>query len=143
MELAYLALDGQRTLTFFNATNNLSIDIEALADFDDFLCVFWLDVHFKSVSHIKHLIHFAPVCPALFGNSLEKRRNREHIVFYHLAVFANKMKHLRLCAPCAVHHSVDVGTHFVQDAFNNRSVSTCGRQNQFASIDRGSCNLIC
>ena len=57
MELAYLALDGQRTLTFFNATNNLSIDIEALAYFDDFLCVFWLDVHFimQMLQNLQHL----------------------------------------------------------------------------------------
>ena len=39
------------------------------------------------MSHIEYLVHFCPVCAALFLDGLEQRRNGEKVVFYYTDIF--------------------------------------------------------
>ena len=67
-------------VAFFDASDDLCIDVEALADGNDFFCVLGCEVDFQTMSHVEHLVHLGPVSAALFLNGLEQGRDGEEIV---------------------------------------------------------------
>ena len=142
MELPELALDGQAASSLFDMTDNLRVNVETPGYIDHLLGVFRAEVDFQTVSHIEYFVHFRPVCSALLGNSPEKRRDGEHIVFYNLAVLAYEMKNLGLRTACAVYHTVDMGAQFVQKTLYNRGVGPGGRENQFSCIERRAAHAV-
>ena len=101
---------NNRELLFasFHAANNLRIDLETVADTDEFVGDLGRNIKFHAMSHVKHLIHFAPRSARTLLNGLEQRRKREEVVFDDMAALTHEMEHLRLCASRAMHHAVDV-----------------------------------
>ena len=93
------------------------------------------------MTHIEDLVHFAPVGAALLFDGAEQRRNGKQIVFHNVHA-VDKMQHFGLRAARAVHHSVDGGAQFVEQALDNRRIGACGRQNQFASVQRRAFDLV-
>ena len=65
---------------------HLSVDVEATAQCYHLLSVLGCHINLHSVSHVKHLIHLAPLSAALLLNESEKRRYGEHIVLHHSTV---------------------------------------------------------
>ena len=53
--------DSQALLAFLDATYDLGIDIETLADGDDLFGNLGTDIDFHTVPHIEHLVHLLPV----------------------------------------------------------------------------------
>ena len=62
-EFSEFALDNQllRAVAFFYATDNLCVDVERFADFDNLFSVFRREIYFKTVSHVEYLVHFVPM----------------------------------------------------------------------------------
>ena len=114
---------------------NLCIDVEALADGNNLFGIFGTYVDFESVSHIEHFVHFCPVGAALLCNGLEERWHGEHIVLDDAAIFAHKVQNLGLCTACAVYHTMDFGTQFVEQFLHDGCVCTGGGKHKFAGID--------
>jgi len=98
--------------------------------------MFGREVHFKAVSHIEYLVHFAPVRITLFFDSLEQRRNREKVIFDDAAVVAYKMQNFGLCAAGAVHHAMNFGTEGIEQLFHYRRIRAGRREHQLAGIQR-------
>ena len=86
MKLTVFALDGQALGTFFNATDDLCIDIEAARDGDNLFGNCGTNVDLHTMTAVEHLVHLFPVGLALLLNQLEKRRNGEHVVLDDAAV---------------------------------------------------------
>ena len=71
VEFSEFTLDGQAALTFFNVTDNPSVNVEAVGDVNDLLSMFGLNIYFHTMTHIEHFVHFCLICAALFGNGAE------------------------------------------------------------------------
>ena len=127
VELAELASDSEAARAFLDAAYDLGVDVEALRDGDDGIGILRPDIDFETVATVEHLVHLAPVGPALLSDDAEEGRHREHVVLDDAAVLAHEVKHLGLGAARAVHHAVDSGTHLVEETPDDRGVSA-GRE---------------
>ena len=112
--------------------NDLCIDIEALADSDDFIGVFGTDIDLKTVTAVEHLVHLAPIGTTLLCDDAEEGRHGEHIVLDDAAVVAYEVQHLCLCAARAVYHAVDAGTKGVKEFLNDWGVGAGGGEDKAA-----------
>src|SRR5690606_14096281 len=81
--------------------DNLGIYAVLMRYINDFSGVFFLQINFHPMAHIKHLVHFLPLCSAFFLNYFEQGRSIEKIIFHDMEIF-DKMKHLGLCASAAM-----------------------------------------
>ena len=123
-------------------SDNLCVNVEALAYGNNLFCQFRADVYLHTVSHVEHLVHLFPVCVALFLYRLEEWRYREHVVFHDTTVVADKVKHFRLCSTRAVHHSVNFRTQFVKQFLDDRSVGAGRRENELSGIHIDAFHLV-
>ena len=130
IKFAELTSNGQRALTFLDVTDDLRVDVEALADGDDLLGIFGTDVDLKTVSAVEDLVHLAPVGAALLGDDAEEWRHGEHIVLDDAAVVAHEVQHLGLGAAGAVHHAVDAGAQLVEEHFDDGCVGAGGGEDE-------------
>ena len=83
-------------VTFFYASHNLCIDIERLADSDYFFGMLRWQVNFQTVAHIEYLVHFFPICAALFFDGLERGNRGTGCLF--TRTWSTKCRIL-VCAP--------------------------------------------
>ncbi len=105
--------------------------------------MFGREVHFQAMSHIEHLVHFAPVRIALLLDGLEQRRNGEKVVFDYAAVVTYEVQHLGLCAARAVYHTVDFGAECIQKLLYYRCVGAGGGKYQLSCIQRTVFDTVC
>ena len=94
------------------------------------------------MAHVEHLIHFCPICTTLLLNSLEKRWNREHVVFHHSAIFSHEVKHFGLRTTRAMYHAMNLRTKLVEQFLHHRGVGAGRGQHQFASADRSTLHFV-
>ena len=87
------------------------------------------------MSHVEYLVHFVPICSALFLDGAEEGRNGEEVVFDYQAIVAYEVEHFRLCASRAMHHAVDVRTECIEQLLDHRRIRAGRREHQLAGID--------
>lgn len=116
-----------------NAAYDLSGNAEAFAYADNFVGMFGAEVYLHTVAHVEHFVHLGPVGAAFALDEVKEGRDWEHVVLYDKLVLY-KMHHFGLCAAAAVNHAVDFGTHYLQNLFDDRSISACGREHELARI---------
>ena len=95
------------------------------------------------MAHVEHLVGFAVVGPAFLYDGFEEGRNWEHVVLYDATVLTHEVQHLCLCSACAVYHSVNLRTQFVEQFLHYRSIGASGREDEFACVDRRTLNRVC
>lgn len=117
----------------FAVTDDLCVNVEGTADFDDAFSGLLVGVDFHAVSHVEDFVHFFPVGAALFVNHAEQWRNGEEVVLYYVEVIY-KVQHLGLSAAAAMNHAVNLGTVFVEDATDDRRIGTGGGEHHLAGI---------
>ena len=108
-----------RVIAGLDASDNLSIDIETLADFDYLLGFVGRKINLQTMSHIEDLIHLLPIGARLLVDGAEERRNREKIVFYDVQVL-DEMQHLGLRTTGTMHHAMDVVAHSIEHFLDHR-----------------------
>lgn len=123
-------------------SDDLSVDVETLAHGNDLVGNLWADIDLHTVPHVEHLVHLFPVGAGTVVDDLEQWRNGEHVIFHDAAVLAYEVQHLCLSTACAVHHSVDLRAHLVEQSFNDWSVGAGGGEHELTGIDIESVNLI-
>ena len=133
-ELPVLALNEEALSAFLDAADHLRVDVEALRDADDSLCILRSDIDLEAMAHVEDPIHLRPIGAAAVLNDLEQRRDGEHIILDDAAVFTDEMEDFRLCASRAMHHAVNLGPHLVEHLPDDRGVGTCGREDEFADV---------
>ena len=116
------------------AAHDLSVDAEALADFDDALCLVGREVYLHTMTHVEHLVHLCPVGMALLVDSLEQGRYGEHVILDDVQL-VYEVQDFRLRSTRAVHHAMDVVAHLVEDLLDYRSVCAGGGEYQLACVE--------
>ena len=114
--------------------DNLRINVERARDFDDFLRQFGCDIDFHAMTHVKDLVHLAPVGLRTVVDDAEQRRHGKQIVLDDAALLAHEMQDFRLCAARAMHHSVNVRAVMVEDFLDDGRVGSSGGEDELPNI---------
>ena len=141
-ETAKLRLDDEFVLLGrSNIPHNLRIDAKRTGNVDNRLGILGRDIHLHAMPHVEYLIHLLPIGARLFANDAEERRYREEVVLDHQHIF-DKVHHLGLRTARTVYHAVHLGAQLIEHLLDDRRISACGRENQFAGIDAQFGNLV-
>ena len=129
-------------VALFNAAYNLSVYAKALAYFNYLLGMFGAQIYLETVTHVEHLVHLAPVGAALLLDGLEQWGHREQVVLDYSFVLY-KVHYFGLCTSRAVYHTVYLRAKCIEQFLYDGSIGACGRQYQFACIERRVLYIVC